>query len=204
MLRHWLTQLAAVLVAVGLQGCATGGGGATDTVPIEPVDDYRIGAGDTLQIFVWQHPEVSVTVPVRPDGRISSPLVEDMVAVGKTPSELAEDMQVALSEYIRSPNVSVIVTNFVGTFDTQVRVVGEAARPAAVPYRQNMTVLDVLIAVGGLSPSAAGNRARIIRRANGVEEEISVRLKDLLNKGAIAENVVLRPGDVLIIPQSLL
>lgn len=176
-----------------------------DQPVVEPIlEEYRIGAGDTLQIFVWQHPEVSVTVPVRPDGRISTPLVEDLVAVGKTPTQLSRDVEVALGEYIRSPKVNVIVTNFVGTFDTQVRVVGQATEPTAIPYRQNMTVLDVLIAVGGLSDNAAGNRAKIIRQVNGVETEIPVRLQDLINKGAISENLMMRPGDVLIIPESRL
>lgn len=166
--------------------------------------EYMIGPGDTLQIFVWQHPDVSVTIPVRPDGRISTPLVEDLPAVGKTPTQLARDIEVALSDFIRAPTVSVIVSNFVGTFDNQVRVVGQAQSPQAIPYRQGMTILDVMIQVGGLAPSAAGNRARILRRANGVAEEIPVRLNTLLNAGDLSGNLVMMPGDILIIPESRL
>lgn len=166
--------------------------------------EYMIGPGDTLQIFVWQHPDVSVTIPVRPDGRISTPLVEDLPAVGKTPTQLARDIEVALSDFIRAPTVSVIVSNFIGTFDNQVRVVGQAQSPQAIPYRQGMTILDVMIQVGGLAPSAAGNRARILRRANGVAEEIPVRLNTLLNAGDLSGNLVMMPGDILIIPESRL
>lgn len=166
--------------------------------------EYRIGPGDSLQIFVWQHPDVSVTVPVRPDGRISTPLVEDLPAVGKTPTQLARDIEVALSEFIRAPTVSVIVSNFVGTFDTQVRVVGQATAPQSIPYRQNMSILDVMIQVGGLAPTAAGNRARIVRTVDGVTQEIPVRLKALLNTGDISANLTMLPGDILIIPESRL
>ncbi|MEO8225067.1 MAG: XrtA/PEP-CTERM system exopolysaccharide export protein [Gammaproteobacteria bacterium] len=172
--------------------------------PVVPADEYVIGPGDTVQVFVWQHPEVSVTLPVRPDGRISTPLVEDMQAVGKTPSALARDVELALGEYIRSPKVNVIVSNFVGTFSTQVRVVGQAAAPQAIPFRQELSVLDVMIQVGGLGPNAAGNRAKIVRRVGNTQEEIPVRLDDLLNKGKISANVPMRPGDVLIIPESRL
>ena len=166
--------------------------------------EYRIGPGDNLQIFVWQHPDVSVTVPVRPDGRISTPLVEDLPAVGKTPTQLARDIEAALSEFIRAPTVSVIVSNFVGTFDNQVRVVGQATAPQSIPYRQNMTILDVMIQVGGLAPNAAGNRARIVRSVDGVSQEIPVRLKALLNSGDISANLTMLPGDILIIPESRL
>jgi polysaccharide biosynthesis/export protein len=166
--------------------------------------EYRIGPGDNLQIFVWQHPDVSVTIPVRPDGRISTPLVEDLPAVGKTPTQLARDIEVALSEFIRAPTVSVIVSNFVGTFDTQVRVVGQATAPQSIPYRQNMSILDVMIQVGGLAPNAAGNRARIVRTVDGVTQEIPVRLKALLNTGDISANLTMLPGDILIIPESRL
>jgi polysaccharide export outer membrane protein len=193
------------LATVALGGCATS---KPTTVagpaPVMPIDEYVIGPGDTVQVFVWQHPEVSVSIPVRPDGRISTPLVEDMLAVGKTPTGLARDIEVALGEYIRSPKVNVIVSNFVGTFSTQVRVVGQAAAPQAIPFRQELTVLDVMIQVGGLGPNAAGNRAKIVRRTGDVQEEIPVRLDDLLNKGKISANVPMRPGDVLIIPESRL
>ncbi|MEZ5566607.1 MAG: polysaccharide export protein [Gammaproteobacteria bacterium] len=196
----------ALLAATGLAACQTTG--TTDSVPVSATPDvqseYVIGPGDTLQIFVWQHPEVSVTIPVRPDGRISTPLVEDIVAVGKTPTQLARDLEGAIGQYIRAPTVSVIVQNFVGTFNNQVRVVGQAAAPQAIPFRQDMTLLDVMIQVGGLSPTASGNRAKVIRRSGGKEEEIKVRLSDLINKGDISKNMRMQPGDVLIIPESLL
>jgi polysaccharide export outer membrane protein len=169
---------------------------------VEPVTDYRIGPGDNLNIFVWRNPEISITVPVRPDGKISTPLVEDMQAVGKTPTQLSRDLEVALSEYIKTPKVNVIVTDFVGTFGEQIRVVGMATEPRALSYRQNMTLLDVMIEVGGLADGAAGNRAKIIRKSGNREVEIPVRIHDLLNKGKISANMEIRPGDVLIIPES--
>jgi polysaccharide export outer membrane protein len=167
-----------------------------------PSSEYVIGPGDTLQVFVWQNPDVSVTVPVRPDGKISTPLVKDLVAVGKTPTQLALDIEGALAEYIRSPEVNIIVTGFVGTFDNQIRVVGEATNPRALSFREGMTLLDAMIEVGGLTEFASGNRAKIVRRGNGAEREIPARLRDLLGKGDIGANVLLEPGDVLIIPQS--
>jgi polysaccharide export outer membrane protein len=171
---------------------------------VAATSEYIIGPGDSLNVFVWEHPDVSITVPVRPDGRISTPLVEDMQAVGKTPTQLARDMESALSEYIRSPAITIIVVNFVGTFGEQIRVVGQATSPQALPYSHQMTLLDVMIAVGGLTESAAGNRAKIIRRRNGETVEIPARIKDLLNSGKISENIVMQPGDVLIIPESWL
>ena len=165
--------------------------------------EYLIGPGDTLQVFVWRQPDLSVTVPVRPDGRISTPLIEDVVAVGKTPTELAREMEVALSEYIRSPEVNVIVQAFVGTFGAQIRVLGQVAQPKAVPYRERMTLLDVMIEVGGLTRFAAGNRSRVVRTVNGESEEIRVRLEDLLERGRIKENMPMRPGDVVIIPEAV-
>ena len=165
-------------------------------------DEYLIGAGDMLDVFVWRNPELSTRVPVRPDGKISTPLVEDIQAVGKSPTQLARDVEVVLAEYIRSPKVNIIVTSFVGTFSRQIRVVGQAANPQAIPYRDEMTVLDVIIEVGGLAEFASGNRAKIIRKINGEQVEIKVRLKDLINKGKIEENILMMPGDVLIIPES--
>ncbi len=165
-------------------------------------DAYLIGAGDMLDVFVWRNPELSTRVPVRPDGKISTPLVEDMQAVGKSPTQLARDVEVVLAEYIRSPKVNIIVTSFVGTFSRQIRVVGQAANPRAIPYRDEMTVLDVIIEVGGLAEFASGNRAKIIRKINGEQVEIRVRLKDLINKGKIEENILMMPGDVLMIPES--
>lgn len=165
--------------------------------------DYLIGPGDTLRIFVWRNPEISTTVPVRPDGKISTPLVEDMVAVGKTPTELARNMEEVLAEYIRSPTVNVIVQDFVGTFGEQVRVVGQATRPRSLPHRDRLTLLDVMIEVGGLTNFAAGNRAKVIRRDAGGTQEIRVRLDDLLNKGDMSQNLEMRPGDIVVIPEAI-
>ena len=164
--------------------------------------DYTIGPGDMLQVFVWRHTDLSTTVPVRPDGRISTPLVEDMPAAGKTPTQLARDIEGVLQEYIRTPTVNVIVQQFVGTFGEQIRVVGQAANPQALPYRDGMTLLDVMIAVGGLGEFAAGNRAKIIRKVDGKQTEIRVRVDDLLNDGDVSQNVPVRPGDVVIIPEA--
>ena len=164
--------------------------------------DYIIGPGDTLQIFVWRNPELSVQVPVRPDGKISTPLVEDMVAVGKTPPQLARDMEGVLGEYVRSPKVNIIVTTAASAFSL-VKVVGQVAHPQALPYREGMTVLDAVLEVGGLGQFASGNRARIVRMVNGKETVIHVKLADLVNDGAVKENVALKPGDVLVVPQSM-
>lgn len=166
--------------------------------------DYLVGPGDTLQIFVWDHADLSSTVQVRPDGKISTPLVEDLQAAGKSPTTLARAIEGVLSDYVRSPVVTVIVQGFVGDVQQQVRVVGQAAAPRALRYRQGMTVLDVLIEVGGLSKFAAGNRAKIVRNVDGKKTEIRVRLDDLLNKGRVDENVRMLPGDVLVIPESIL
>ena len=162
---------------------------------------YVIGPGDQLQVFVWRNPELSTTVPVRPDGKISTPLVNDVVAVGKSPAQLSKDIEAVLGEYIRSPQVSVIVLQARSAY-SEVRVVGEVARPQAVPYRSGMTVLDVVLAVGGLNPYAAGNRAKLIRRENGRDSEIRIKLEDLLNDGEMSQNVPVKPGDVLVVPQS--
>lgn len=167
-----------------------------------PELEYRIGSSDALNIFVFGRPELSVTVPVRPDGLISMPLVEDMAAAGKTPSQLARDLEQRLGEYVRSPKVNVIVTGFSGAPADQIRVVGAAARPQSIRYQTDMTLLDVMIQVGGLAEFAAGNRARIIRRAKDKQLEIPVRLDDLLNDGDMKQNLPVLPGDVLIIPES--
>jgi len=172
------------------------------TLPAAPTSEYLIGPGDKLQVFVWQNPELSVSVPVRPDGRISLPLLQDVVAIQKTPAELADDIKKGLSSYIRDPVVTVIVTDFVGPYSQQVRVIGEAAEPKAIPYRVSMSVLDVMIAVGGLTQFAAGNRAIIMRKVDGTEREIHVKLDDLLKSGDLSANVPVMPGDVLIVPQS--
>ena len=165
--------------------------------------EYLIGPGDTLEVFVWGQPDLSVTVPVRPDGRVSTPLIDDLVAVGKTPTQLASEMQEILSEYLRSPEVNVIVQDFVGTFGSQIRVLGQVEQPGTVPFRERMTLLDVMMEVGGLTRFAAGNRARLIRIVDGSSEEFRVRVHDLLNKGRIEENIEMRPGDIVIIPEAI-
>lgn len=165
--------------------------------------NYIVGPGDTLQIFVWRNSELTTTVPVRPDGKITTPLVQDMVAVGKTPSQLARDIETVLAEYIRSPQVNVIVTNPVAAF-SQVKVIGQVVNPQSVAYREGMKVLDAVLAAGGLGPYASGNRAKIVRTVDGKQREIKVRLNDLINKGSMQHNLELLPGDVLVIPESLL
>jgi polysaccharide export outer membrane protein len=166
------------------------------------VAEYAIGPGDTLQIFVWDHADLSTNVQVRPDGMISTPLVEDLQAAGRTPTQLARDIEIVLKEYVRSPVVTVIMQGFVGEGVQQIRVVGQAVTPSSISYRQGMTILDVMIEVGGLSQFAAGNRAKIIRKTPDGEVEIKVRLDDLLNDGDIDQNVKMHPGDVVMIPQS--
>jgi len=203
--------IAPLLAAVVLSGCV--GGGSRPELPAAsavagretPSEEYIIGPMDQLSIFVWRNPELSSKVQVRPDGRITTPLISDMPAVGKTPAMLADDLKYALGEYIKDPIVSVIVENFSGTYSQQVRVVGATEKPASIPYRANMTALDAMIAVGGLSEFASGNRSRLVRvdRATGRQREYKVRLGDLLKNGDISANVKLEPGDVLIIPQSM-
>lgn len=167
------------------------------------VSEYLIGPGDTLQVFVWGQPDLSVTVPVRPDGRVSTPLIDDLEAVGKTPTQLAREMEQILSEFIRTPQVNVIVQKFVGTFANQIRVLGQAAQPRAVAYREKMTLLDVMTEVGGLTRFAAGNRSRVVRVVNGESKEFRIRLDDLLNRGKVKENMLMAPGDVVIIPEAI-
>lgn len=164
--------------------------------------DYKIGPGDSINIIVWRNPEVSMTVPVRPDGKISTPLVEDLSASGKTPTELARDIEKSLAKFIQQPTVTVIVTNFVGLYDQQIRVIGQAAKPQALQYRQNMSLMDVLIAVGGVTEFASGNKANIIRTTNGQQQKLGVRLNDLIRDGDVSANVRMQPGDVLVIPES--
>jgi polysaccharide export outer membrane protein len=165
--------------------------------------DYIIGPGDTLQIFVWRNPDLSTQIPVRPDGKISTPLVENMMAVGKTTSQLARDIEAALQTYVRSPTVNVIVVSALSAM-SQVTVVGAAANPKALPYRDGLRVMDAVLAVGGLTQFAAGNRAKIVREQDGKSQEIRVRLKNLLEKGDLSQNLLLKPGDVLVIPESFL
>jgi polysaccharide export outer membrane protein len=199
------------LIAVALTGCAGGASGpqlpAASFVASQegPGEEYIIGPLDPLTIFVWRNPELGAKVQVRPDGRITTPLISDMPAVGKTPTMLAQDIKMQLSEYIHDPLVSVIVDNFSGTFSQQIRVVGATEKPASIPYRANMTLLDAMISVGGLSEFAAGNKARLIRqdRNTGKQREYAVRLGDLLKRGDSRANVRLEPGDVIIIPESM-
>ena len=195
----------AVVVALGfMAGC----GGSMPTMTVEDAaeatgnSDYVIGAGDNLNVFVWGHNDLTTSIQVRPDGAISTPLVEDMQAAGKTPTQLARAIEEVLSDYIRSPTVTVIVQSFVGEFARQIRVVGQATEPQSLNYRDGITLLDVMIQVGGLSEFAAGNRAQVVRDVNGEKFSIRVRLKDLLNDGDIKQNIRMMPGDVLIIPES--
>jgi polysaccharide biosynthesis/export protein len=169
---------------------------------VEASSKYIIGPGDTIQIFVWRNPELSLSVPVRPDGKISTPLVEDMVAVGKTPTQLARDIEGVLVEYIRSPQVNVIVSNAVSTF-SQVKGLGQIKNPQAVPYREGMRVLDLVLALGGLTDYAAGNRAKLMRQDGSRQQQLRVKLNDLLNRGDMRQNLELKPGDVLIVPSSI-
>ncbi|MEO5866244.1 MAG: XrtA/PEP-CTERM system exopolysaccharide export protein [Sphingomonas sp.] len=196
---------------MALSGCL-GGGNRPELPPAayvaaqeKPTEEYVIGPLDQLNIFVWRNPELSAKVQVRPDGRITTPLISDMPAVGKTPAMLADDLKIALGEYIKDPIVSVIVENFSGTFSQQVRIIGATAKPAAIPYRANMTLLDAMIAVGGLGEFAAGNRAKLVRydRATGKQVEYNVKLGKLLKDGDSSANVKLEPGDVIIIPESM-
>ncbi len=196
------------VLAALLFACLPGCGGKTQVneaqapPPTVEQQEYRIGPGDTLEVFVWNQPELTVTVPVRPDGMISTPLIAGVPAEGKTATQLAADLETALSEFVRNPKVSVMITGFVGSYGDQIRVVGQAGKPQSLSYRANMTVLDVMIAVGGLAEFAAGNRAVIVRQEGDKQMRIPVRLQDLLDDGDISANVPMRQGDVLIIPES--
>lgn len=204
---HALRLCLAGLLAAGLllsAGCASG-----PTLPPAPASastadsySYLIGAGDTLNIIVWRNPELSMAVPVRPDGKVAAPLVDEIVAQGKTSTQLARDIETQLGKYVRDPVVTVLVTGFVGPYSEQIRVVGEAAKPQFLNYKKNMTLLDVMIAVGGLTDFAAGNSATILRTSDG-GKQYAVRLKDLIKRGDVSANVEVKPGDILVIPQSL-
>lgn len=187
------------LIAVVSVGCA-GRYPPAPSLAATPDYNYVIGPGDTVSISVWRNPELSMSVPVRPDGKITGPLVEDLPVIGKDSTTIAREMEKILSKYVRDPIVTVIVTNFNGPFSEQIRIIGEAARPQALPYRQNMTLLDVMIAVGGITDFADGNAASILRTSDG--RQYGVRLKDLLKRGDVSANVEMKPGDVVIIPQS--
>jgi polysaccharide export outer membrane protein len=208
------TVLACALTSVALAGCAGSATGpalppatfvSRDSAPTDAQEQYVIGPLDSLTIFVWRNPELGGKVQVRPDGRISTPLIQDLQAVGKTPTQLAADVKVALTKYVTDPLVSVMVDNFSGTYSQQVRVVGATEKPASLPYRANMTLLDAMIAVGGLNQYAAGNKARLVRydKEAGKQTVFNVRIADLLKKGDTKANVQLQPGDVIIIPESM-
>lgn len=188
-------------LAAGIAMPASAESSIATPAPQKAPVEYIVGPGDVLNIFVWNHADLSVSVPVRPDGMISTPLAENTIAAGKTSTQLARDLEKALSEYIRSPKVNVIVTQFVGSL-SQIRVVGQAANPQSLPYRAGMTIMDVMIAVGGLGEFASPNRAKVIRGTPPNQKEIRVRLGDLMNKGDIRANLELQPGDVIVIPQS--
>lgn len=190
-----------ISAAAALTACATSPYPPAPSVAAKADYRYVIGPLDTLNIVVWRNPELSGAVQVRPDGRISTPLVQDVPALGRNPAELAGDLEKALAKYIRDPQVTVMVTNFAGSSNEQIRIIGEAAKPQALPYRQNMTLLDVIILAGGLTEFADGNRAVLVRGAEQ-GKQYSVRLGDLVRRGDITANVDMRPGDVLIIPQS--
>jgi len=192
------------VAAAALSACGTTRSGPDVPESALPAaqTDYIIAPGAILNVFVWQHPDLSTTVPVRPDGKISTPLIEDMQAAGKTPTQLARDMEEVLSRLIRQPTVNVIMQTASPSFQQQVRVVGQAANPQALAYSEGMTLLDVMIQVGGLGEFAAGNRAKLVRRTADGPVEINVRLNDLLNAGDMRQNVVIQPGDVIIIPEA--
>ncbi len=208
---HSVAIMAISLAAMVVSGCAAGTRGGAQLPAASfveqqegPGEEYVIGPLDELTIFVWRNPELGAKVQVRPDGRITTPLIADLPAVGKTPTMLSQDIRLQLSRYINDPIVSVIVNEFSGTYSQQVRVIGATERPASIPYRANMTLLDAMISVGGLGEYAAGNRARLVRynRGTGAQQEYAVRLNDLIRRGDTSANVRLQPGDVIIIPES--
>lgn len=198
-------SLCVIIFSLGLLAGCSGLPEAPTGLPILTVeeDSYLIGPTDQLQIFVWRNPELSTGVVVRPDGKISVPLIDDLTASGKTPTELSASIEEILSEYIQNPEVTVIVSGFVGPFDQQIRVVGEAAEPQTIPFRRSMSVLDVMILVGGLTEFAAGNRAVLVRKEmSGTQESFRLRLDDLLKDGDVSANAYVLPGDIIIVPQS--
>lgn len=193
--------LAVVTASLFLSACASTSYPPAPASAADSEYTYVIGPGDSLNIVVWRNPELSMSVPVRPDGRITTPLVEDLPVSGKDASQVARDIEAALEMFIREPVVTVIVTGFRGPYSEQIRVIGEATSPKTLPYTQRMTLLDVMIDVGGVTDFAAGNRATILRTSEG-NAQYSVRINDLLKRGDVSANVEMRPGDVLIIPQS--
>ncbi len=201
--RRLLTQGLFIALVLLLAGCASKYPQVTSgQLQAEQDFDYIIGPGDKLNIFVWGNEELTVTVPVRPDGKITTRLVEDIQASGKTPTQLARDVEKAYSEYVKNAVVTVIVDEFVGIPTQQVRVVGEAAEPLSVPFRKHMTLLDLMIEVGGLTEFADGNKSVLIRNVNGEQQVYNVRLEDLIKDGDISANLALMPGDIMIIPEA--
>ncbi len=196
-----LARLGLVLVAAALAACSSPKYPSAPVAAASTDYSYIIGAGDSLNIIVWRNPELSMSVPVRPDGKISTPLVDELTVQGKNSIQVAREVEQAISKFVRDPVVTVIVTGFVGPYSEQIRVIGEAAKPQFLPYKQQMTVLDVMIAVGGLTDFADGNAASILRTSEG-GKQYSVRLRDLVKRGDISGNVEMKPGDILIIPQS--
>ena len=207
MRRHFFYLIITAILAPILVACGTTNGDLS-TLSVQKQassqksEPYLIGAGDVLNVFVWGNQDLSAEVTVRPDGKISTPLVEDVIASGKTPVQLARKMEQQLAQYIKNPVVTVMVQQFVGSYSQQIRVVGEAAQPRSIPYRENITLLDVMIAVGGLTEFASGNNASIVRTSEDKKQQFHVRLDDLIKQGDISANVNMQPGDILIIPES--
>ncbi|RFC31965.1 MAG: polysaccharide export outer membrane protein [Candidatus Nitrotoga sp. MKT] len=198
----WLALLVITFSILSLEGCANTKRITLSPSVEPPSHDYLIGPGDNVNIIVWHNPEVSMSVPVRPDGKITTPLVEDLPAMGKTSTHLARDIEKALATFIQDPVVTVIVTGFTGPYTEQIRVLGEAGKPQALHYNKGMSLMDVMIAVGGITNFAAGNKASIIRNIDGKAQHIAVRLDDLIKDGDISANIPVRPGDILVIPES--
>jgi polysaccharide export outer membrane protein len=209
LISNTLASVARLLAALGALGAAAllvscSSAPVHPPAPVSAVTHdytYIIGAGDSINIVVWRNPELSMSVPVRPDGKIAAPLVDELIAQGKTPIQLARDIEQVLGKYVRDPIVTVMVNGFVGPYSEQIRVIGEAARPQFLPYKLNMTLLDLMIAVGGITDFADGNAATILRTSEG-NKQYSVRLQDLIKRGDVSANVDVKPGDILIIPES--
>jgi len=203
-IKKQLARAGVMLAVAAMAGCSV-----TPTYPPAPERtgqfdwNYLIGPGDSVSVFVWRNPEVSGGFPVRPDGKMTMNLIEDLQASGKTPTQLARDIEKALAKYIQEPIVTVIMGGGIGPFDQQIRVIGEAAKPQALSFREKMSLIDLMIAVGGITDFAAGNKAYILRTVDGKQERLGVRLEDLLKAGDISANVDMRPGDVLVVPESL-
>ena len=196
--------LLAALAVAFLAACATGGGGST--TPPAPaqaaVDDYAIGVDDVVQVTVWRNPELGITVPVRPDGKISVPLIGDVMAGGRTPSQVSADIQEKLAAFVRDPQVAVILTALNShEYLSRVRVTGAVRQPISIPYRQGMTVLDAVLAAGGVNEFAAPDRSSLYRRAEGQTASYAVRLDKIINRGDLSTNFTVAPGDVITVPE---